>query len=329
MKILVIVNLMWFIYGCSSMEQRTIQTTVGKETVIPGAIWLSHEHILVDFIGADSIRPAEWNRDSIVNTMLRYLKELKEFQVTYFVDATPQYLGRDALLLSRLSELEGLHILTNTGYYGARKNRYLPEKIKKLSSEEIAGLWIDEVKYGIDGSDLKPGFIKIGVDNASPLDTIHQKIVDAAALTHIETGLPIASHTGQAKALWPQLHILKERNVAPQHFIWVHAQNENELSNYLKAAEIGCWISLDGIGWGWEKYVDKLVYAKENGILNHILISHDAGWFDPQKPVQNIQPYTTIFKQLIPELKARGFEDSDINLLLSVNPSKAYSIKTN
>lgn len=327
MKILIYICLLWLIFGCSSKDQRTIQTTAGRETAIPGAIWLSHEHLLVDFIGADSIRPNQWNHDSIVNEVLPYLKELKEYKIKYFVDATPQYLGRDPILLQRLSQLSGLYILTNTGFYGAQDNKYVPEQYWNLAPEEMAGMWIAEVKNGIDGTNIMPGFIKISVDNNNPLDTLHHKIVEAAAIAHIETGLTIASHTGKAKALWPQLDILRDKGVSLENFIWVHAQNESELSNFQRAAEMGCWVSLDGIGWGWEKYVDILVYARKNGFLNHILISHDAGWYDPQKTIQNIQPYTTIFKKLIPELKARGFEDSEINLLLSENPSKAYSIK--
>lgn len=149
----------------------------------------------------------------------------------------------------------------------------------------------------------------------------------AAALTHLQTGLTIASHTGEAKGMWPQLEILKEMGVSPEAFIWVHAQNEKDNNAYLEAAKTGCWISLDGMGWEMENHVQKIEFAKEHGILDRILISHDAGWYDPQKKIQDIKPYTAIFRKLYPELKSRGFTDDEFKLLISVNPSKAFGIK--
>ena len=315
-------------YGCSTNSKPPlIQDLNGTHRAISHQKWLSHEHILVDFIGADSIQPYSWNHDSIVKKVLPYFDQLKENNVTYFVDATPNYLGRDVLLLEKIAHKTGIKIVTNTGLYGARKNKFIPNYVWETTAENLAKKWIDEFQNGIDGTSIKPGFIKIGVDDTIPLNTIHQKLVKAAALTHLKTGLTIASHTGKAIGLWPQLNILKEMGVSPESFIWVHAQEESNNDNYLIAAEMGCWISLDGLGWEIEKHVEKIIYAKRNGILDRILISHDSGWYDPQKENQTIKPYTNIFKKLYPALKANGFTDDEFRLLISVNPSKAFSIK--
>ena len=327
MRVFFLISTIIIILGCSPENDRTILTVSGEEKVLSDKIWLSHEHLLVDFIGADSIDPNQWNHDSVIKALTPALSQLKKHGVTYFVDATPQYLGRDHELLKKISDLTGLQILTNTGYYGARNNKYIPRSLWALSPEQMAANWIKEFENGIENSSVRPGFIKISVDNSNPLDSLHRKIVQAAALTHLNTGLVIASHTGEANALWPQLQILNEYDVHPENFIWVHAQNEEDFENYLKAAAEGVWISLDGIGWGMEGYLERLQFARQNDILDQILISHDAGWYDPQLNVQKIQPYTPIFEKLIPKLKSSGFSDSEITLLLSVNPSNAYSIK--
>ncbi len=315
-------------YGCTTTtKQQFIQDVNGSHQTVSNQIWLSHEHILVDFIGADSIRPDRWNHDSIIKEIKPYFEELKEFNVKYFVDATPNYLGRDVLLLEKIANETGIRIITNTGFYGARNNKFIPKYIQERTAEDLAEMWIDEYQNGIEKKSIKPGFIKIGIDNSDSLTTTHQKLVKAAALTHLKTGLTIASHTGKAIGLWPQLNILKEMGVSLESFIWVHAQNENNNDNYLKAADMGCWISLDGLGWELEKHVEKILFAKRNGILDRILISHDAGWYDPQKKIQTIRPYTNIFKKLYPELKSYGFTDDEFKLLISVNPSKAFSIE--
>ncbi|WP_236979019.1 phosphotriesterase family protein [Membranihabitans maritimus] len=313
-------------YSCKSPY--TYYTVEGKINKYPteGEIWLSHEHILVDFIGAMKINKDDYSQSEVINTILPKLKELHKWGVKYFVDATPNFLGRDPNLLKELSRLSGIQILTNTGFYGAVNNKYIPKIAFDLSAEEIADIWIDEFENGIGDSGIKPGFIKIGVDAKDPLHPMHQKLVKAAALTHLQTGLTIASHTGKAKGLWPQLEILKKTGVSPSAFIWVHAQNETNPKEYKKAAEEGCWISLDGMGWNTNSYNTKLQWAKENDILDKILISHDAGWFDPQKSKQEITPYTNIFEKIIPQLKASGFTDFDFNCLLKENPAKAFNI---
>lgn len=90
--------------GCNLSEKRPkIQDVQGKQILNSDNIWLSHEHILVDFIGADSIQPDSWNHDSIIKEITPYFEELKAFNVKYFVDATPNYLGRDALLLEKIA----------------------------------------------------------------------------------------------------------------------------------------------------------------------------------------------------------------------------------
>lgn len=325
-------NTLFFIlfisFGCSIDAQKLlIQDVREVHPVDSNAVWLAHEHILVDFIGADSIQPNSWNHDSILDEVIPSLEELKEFNVNYFVDATPNYLGRDVLLLEKIAHKTGIRIVTNTGLYGARNNKFIPNYVREITADNLAKKWIEEYQNGIDGTSIKPGFIKIGIDDTIPLNAIHQKLVKAAALTHLKTGLTIASHTGRAIGLWPQLNILKEMGVSPESFIWVHAQEENNNDNYLIAAEMGCWISLDGLGWEIEKHVEKIVYAKRNGILDRILISQDSGWYDPQKDNQTIRPYTNIFKKLYPELKSNGFTDDEFNLLISINPSKAFSIK--
>ncbi len=315
-------------YGCSiTTKQPLIQDVIGTHPLDSNQIWLTHEHILVDFIGADSIKPNSWNHDSILKVVMPYFEELKEFNVNYFVDATPNYLGRDVLLLEKIANKTGIRIITNTGLYGARNNKFIPKYVQKITAEDLAEKWINEYRNGIDKTTIRPGFIKIGVDTSDTLNTIHQKLVKAAALTNLKTGLAIASHTGKAIGLWPQLNILKEMGVSPESFIWVHAQEENNNDNYLKAADMGCWISLDGLGWDLEKHVEKIVFAKRNGILDRILISHDSGWYDPQKENQTIRPYTNIFTKLYPELRSHGFTDDEFKLLITVNPSKAFSIE--
>ncbi len=289
---------------------------------------LIHEHFLVDFIGADRIIFDRWNRDEVAKRVLPYLLEAKKYGVKTILDCTPVFLGRDVILQKRLADESGLQVLTNTGYYGASENKFLPPWAFTETDEQIAGRWINEYKNEIDGTTIKPGFIKIGVD-AGHLSVLHQKLIRSAALTHLATGLTICSHTGIAIPAFEEIELLQEMKVNPSAFVWTHAQNEVDKSLHIKAAKSGAWISLDGIGWGdFEKYADSINNLKEAGLLNKVLISNDAGWYKPgEEGGGTFTGYTNIFTEIIPCLKNKGFTESDIQQLLIKNPAKAFAIR--
>ena len=72
---------------------------------------LTHEHILVDFIGADSISEQRWDRVKVTEKALPFLLQVKKLGCRTFIECTPEYIGRDPLLLKSLSEASGLNII--------------------------------------------------------------------------------------------------------------------------------------------------------------------------------------------------------------------------
>jgi phosphotriesterase-related protein len=312
-------------------------TVNGPESSGKMGITLEHEHILVDFIGSDSTGYFRWNRDTVIKKVLPFVLKAKENGVKTIVECTPSWLGRDPLLLKALSHTAGISFITNTGYYGAVKNKYIPLSFYKMDANELAGLWISEFEHGIEDTGIKPGFIKIAVDPDDTLSEEHRKIITAAAIAHLKTGLVIASHTGPDLPAFAQIEILKKMGVDPSAFIWVHA-NRGSIEGNLKAASEGAWISLDNVNnnpvaapgspnsISW--YADRIAEIKSHGFLNKVLISHDSGWYDPAKPGGGtINGYTDIFEYLIPALKTKGFTENDIDQILVKNPKEAFKIK--
>jgi phosphotriesterase-related protein len=317
-----------FFSGCSQKPDGTIMTVKGPVSATKIGVSLTHEHILVDFIGADSINENRWDRSKVSEKALPYLIEIKKLGCQTFVECTPDYLGRDPLLLKTLSDASGMNIITNTGYYGAAGDKYIPKHAYTESAEMLASKWINECRNGIGGTGIRPGFIKIGVDDG-PLSDIDKKLVEAAAITHLETGLTIASHTGPAVPAFEELEILHKAGVAPEAFIWVHAQAEKDLSLHVKAAKMGAWISLDGIGVdNIDEYVKMIKNLNDNGLLDKILLSHDAGWYRPgEENGGEYLGYTALFEKLIPQLLKSGFSNTEIDQLTVKNPATAFSIR--
>jgi phosphotriesterase-related protein len=329
-----VINLLIFLFitvlcRCTSeADKEVIMTVKGPISSEIAGIWLTHEHVLVDFIGADSASQSRYDRTTVIRRALPYLRQVKELGCRTFVDCTPEYLGRDPLILRALADSTGMNIITNTGFYGAYNNKYVPETALDKSAEQLAAGWIDEWVNGIGNTGIKPGFIKIAV-NPDSLSDFHKTLARAAALTHLKTGLTIASHTGPSIPAFQQLEILKKEGVAPSAFIWVHALNEKDPENMLRAARMGAWISFDKLN---DKNVDEFIrmikIMKENNLLNKVLLSHDAGWFDPAKENGGeYRGYTTLFEKLLPSLRSEKFSEDEIALLLVKNPADAFTIK--
>jgi phosphotriesterase-related protein len=313
---------------CTTNDKGIIMTVTGPVSAEKMGVTLVHEHILVDFIGADSITDMRWDKNEVSETVVPYLRKIKEVGCQTFIECTPAYLGRDPLLLKSLSVSSGLNILTNTGYYGAGNNKYIPRFAYDESADQLSSRWVKEWEEGIDGTGIKPGFIKIGV-GSEILSELHRKIVIAAARTHLKTGLTIASHTGPSVPAFEEIEILRKEGVSPEAFIWVHAQSEKDLSTHVRAAKLGAWISLDGISDDKAAdYVAMLNNMKVNHLLNKVLLSHDAGWYHPGEPNGgNFRGYTALFEKLIPILKTEGFTEKEIRQLLVINPAEAFTVR--
>lgn len=330
MRALAPVFLFIILFGCTSPQSEGLKvyTVTGEIPPQEMGLTLIHEHILVDFIGADSTGYHRWDKDSVVRRVLPFLEEIKSRGVKTLVECTPSYLGKDPILLKKLTEATGIQFITNTGYYGAVGGKYLPPHTYTETAEALSARWIAEFQNGIEDTGIKPGFIKISVNSGPELSKIDAKLVRAAALTHMETGLLIVSHTGNWETAKAQIEVLKNEKVNLNHFVWVHAQAEKDFQKYIEAKKEGVWISLDGIAWDVSGHLERIVFCKEKGLLDHVLLSHDAGWYSPGEPNGgDFKGYTYLFDELIPMLKERGFTQSELDLMLRENPRKAFSIK--
>ncbi len=311
----------------------TVQGAIPSEQMGTSLI---HEHVLVDFIGADRVNSNRYDVDEAFRVILPYLRQIRELECQTLVECTPAYIGRDPILLQRLSEASGLHILTNTGYYGAANDQFIPRHAYDETADQLASRWLKEWTDGIDNTGIRPGFIKIGVDSGI-LSEIDSKLVYAAAITSKQSGLAIASHTGDTQAALAQMDILQNMDVDLSSFIWVHSQNDwqtDPQTNWLedervKAAKKGVWISIDNVASDNTDFIlEKLLAFKRESVLHRVLLSHDAGWYSPGEPNGgNFRPFTTLFTMLIPALKNAGFSQEVLHQILVMNPRNAFTLR--
>jgi phosphotriesterase-related protein len=311
-----------------SEKTGTVQTVTGPIPAAQLGLTLMHEHVLVDFIGADQISPQRYDANQAFTTILPHLLQARKNGCRTLVECTPAFLGRDVTLLRRLSEASNVHILTNTGLYGAAKDKHLPRYAFTETAEQLAVRWTREFEHGIEGSSIKPAFMKVGVDEA-PLSEVDRKLVRAAAITSRTTGLPIASHTGTGLGAIAELEVLDEARLPASSFIWVHAQSERDSAFHTRAAKAGAWVEFDGISeTSIARHVELVVQMKTQGLLGHVLVSHDAGWYRVGEPGGGeFRPFDALFTKFIPALTVAGLTSSEVNQLLVENPRQALTAR--
>ena len=283
---------------------------------------LVHEHVLVDFVGADQIRPGRYDRNEVFRIARPKLEELRRWGCRRLLECTPNYLGRDPELLARLSDAVGLEIWSNTGLYGARNHQFVPAFARSETAAQLAKRWVAETREA-----WRPRFIKIGV-NPAPLDELDRKLVRAAAIASRETGLTIASHTGDAAAATgngaaavEQLEILAAERVSPAKFVWVHAQNERDHRLHEKVARAGAWVEFDGIeSKTAEFHLECVRFLAAKGLLRRTLISQDAGWYHVgEAGGGEFRGYTYLYSDFLPRL-----EPAQVPVLMWENPRAAF-----
>lgn len=319
-------------YSALASQQKSearVMTVLGMMPAHRLGRTLMHEHVMVDFIGAEKITPGRYDPEEVFQKALPHLEKLKAAGGETLVECTPEYIGRDASLLRRLSKASGLHIITNTGFYGAADDKYVPALAYKETADELAMRWARDFEDGIPPDNVRPGLMKIGVD-AGPLSEIDAKLVRAAARAHKRTGLAIASHTGDGVAAMAQLAVLKEENVEPSAFIWVHAQNESDTGFHQRAAALGAWVEFDGISpESTGRHVDLVLRMKRAGHLRRVLISQDAGWYHVGEPQGGeFRGYETLFTEFLPALRRATVSEDEINTLVIGNPRRALALRS-
>lgn len=331
------------LFAGSHMTAADRPSDTGKILTVSGPIQpnqlgfcLPHEHVLSRF-GAEPAEPPIYDTEAAVREVVPYLDYLGELGVSAIADCTAQNFGRAPGLLRRLAMESGLHLITNTGFYGAADDRYIPARAYELKVEGIARLWIDDFEKGIGDTGVRPGFVKTAVDSG-PLSEIDGKLVRAAALTHLATGLTLAVHTGNnPEAAEQQLAILEEEGVAPRAWTWTHAQNVPDPAPLLEAAERGAWISLDAIKLPYyqegekqgrdtlERHLMHLLALREAGHLDRVLLSHDGSTFPPGG--KGKRPMDFLSNTFLPLLKASGLTEEEIDKLTVTNPAQYFTVQ--
>jgi phosphotriesterase-related protein len=94
----------------------------------------------------------------------------------------------------------------------------------------------------------------------------------------------------------------------------------------------GVFIELDSLGWNPNQDPTFIAAIKEllaAGYADRILLSHDAGWYQPGQPNGGTQkPYAYLIDAFIRKLRGAGVDDATIRMITETNPIRAFGFKS-
>ena len=95
-----------------------------------------------------------------------------------------------------------------------------------------------------------------------------------------------------------------------------------------KRGEQGVGVEFDGVGpTSMERHVELTKNMRGAGLLDHVLLSHDAGWYSVGQPRGGkIRGFETSFTTFLTALDLAGFSEDDIKQLIVTNPANALAI---
>jgi phosphotriesterase-related protein len=323
--------------GCSALtscrqkenHMPYIQTVLGPANVDDLGLILAHEHLFTDLRTPDAPGQGEGDPDDVVRVMKPYLDEAWAAGATALIECTPPGVGQNARVMAALARNTQMALVMPTGLY---RQQWIPRDKLEMSDAGLTDWMVSELTEGIQGTRFKAGFCKMGVSNEG-ITRDESRNLRAAARAAIQTGVLIASHTSGPRAgqhALEQLDILESEGLECEQFNWVHAQH-GDLRVHKQAAERGAYLGFDNLKPSdEERYVKLVLDALTAGLEEHILLSHDAGWYRPGEPdggASQVRGFTYLIEGFIPRLREEGVSEELITLMTATNPKRAFRVR--
>lgn len=303
-------------------------TTLGRFDADEMGMILPHEHVFVDLRPPHVEGHGRADLAEVVALMSPEIEKIKALGVTALVECSPVGVGRNAAADAAVSKATGLPILVPTGVY---REGWIPDWVREESEDGLYEWMLYELTDSIEASGVQAAWIKVGASDAG-LTPTETKILRAAGRAAADTSCALGSHTIAGRVARNQLDVLESVGCPPERFIWIHTQAEPDFDIHLELARRGAWVEYDWIGGGDEEgsddetYITRILRLLDAGLGDHLLLSHDRGWYDPAQPGGGTpKPYTYISETFLPRLRAAGVDDSTIRLLTQTNPFRAFA----
>jgi phosphotriesterase-related protein len=311
----------------------TVETTGGPVDVDELGLTLIHEHFRATDEAGRFQFPHLYDEQADWDVAIADANAVKGHGVRTVVEPSALFLNRDVAFSKRVAEESGLNVVLATGIY---TYDYLPQFLSNRDEDAIAAIFVHELEHGIQGTGVKPAFVKCAADVPGLTANI-EKVHRAAARAAKQTGTPIMAHSHPSSGTGlEQMRVFVEEGVDPATVQIAHTGDTDDLDYIERLLDTGCWIGMDRYGLDiflpTEQRNATVLALLERGYADRMFLSQDycssIDWF----PLE-VQDYlkanevpdwsmTFLFDRVIPELKERGMTDEQLEQMMLENPKR-------
>ena len=282
---------------------------------------LMHEHIFIDLSG---IKKLDDCRLDCKNETIEEFKKLYENGVRNITEVTNIGMGRDVNYIKEVSEKSGINVICATGFY---KEPFYPEFVYEKNEKELSEIMKNDILKGIDGTDIKAGIIgEIGSSKDIMTET-ELKVFKSAIIAHLETGVPITTHTSLGTMGHEQVRLFKEYKVNTDKIVIGHVDLSGNVEYILEMLYNGVYVEFDTIGKNNylpdDIRIEMLKEIEKRELIDRVFLSMDITRKSNMEYKGGIG-YNYIFNVFIPKLKEAGIKENSIEKMLKINPQNFY-----
>lgn len=281
----------------------------------------AHEHTTIDLSGVK--KTEDCHLDSFEEVVEEFSK-LRNLNITHIVDQTNRGMGRNPQYVQKVQEATGIQILQATGFY---KEPFLPPECYQKTERELANLFVQEILNGFENSPIKASFIgEIGTSD-SRIEPMEEKIFKAASIAHMETGVPICTHTTLGTMGIEQLDLFSKYGVDLEKVVISHIDLSGDIEYMLRILDQGANIAFDTVGKvNYQLDEDRALWLKElcdRGYSSQIVLSVDITRKSHYKKNGGIG-YDYLITNFLPKLEEEQIKSADLNNMLYNTASRVY-----
>lgn len=300
---------------------------------------LIHEHLLTINYALYHAYGKDWlDEEEMYRIFCERVERVKAKGVRTIVDPLPTDLGRDLRMMQEASKRAGINYICATGLYHVEA----PFMSKGIDPDYLASYFIKDLTEGIEGTEYKAALIKVATDKMYGMSENNRKMMEAAAIASIATGVPITTHTYSKEhhGLYQQ-QIFLDKGVEPKKIYIGHSFDCLDKDYLREIMDKGSYVGCDQIGITHRastedlaKCVADLIHM-DKGYEKQIFLSHDGGvindygscfmpWRRDVNKNSSCGSYDELFDVMIPELLKNGISEEIIDIMLIDNPRRYF-----
>jgi phosphotriesterase-related protein len=228
-----------------------------------------------------------------------------------------------------------MQIVCTTGAYFEAEG--ITHTFRHLPVEDIAAIYIKEITEGVGETGIRAGAVKIATGAHHGLG-VRAEARDGGRRAARETRRPADfAHPGGVLR-HDQIDIVTGEGVEPHRLVVGHSDGIDDHDYHRSLAERGAFVGFDRFGITLilpdEVRVKNVLKLAASGHTRNILLSHDSIVCWQGRPVPFANRYedvlamlpdwrpTSIPTKIVPQLRAGGLSDADIETILVENPRR-------